>query len=147
MECESIQGIKIGGGDIKRPGEELWGGGIKREQKEQVSPCTKDPKKITRRRVSKNGRREEIIRECPCCFRSSCRVSNIMVSLNIEHTPWSDIHWTKWLRQIWRPGPLWWDMHTMRAVIIERAHRTSCLNTEGNLPAIVSADWMGLRVW
>ena len=34
----------------------------------------------------------------------------------------------------------------MRAVIIERAHRTSHLNTEGKLPVIVSVERMGICV-
>jgi len=57
--------------DIKRL-EEKRRSDITREEKEQVSPCTKE--RITRRLVSeaetmKEVRAEET--ECPCCYRRS----------------------------------------------------------------------------
>lgn len=67
-----MRGIKIGGGRYKKTRGGVGGWReeeIKREQKEQVSPCTKEPKKKSQEgEFKKNGRREEIIKECPCCF-------------------------------------------------------------------------------
>lgn len=81
-----MRGIKIGRGRYKktRGGKKKE---IKREEKAQVSPHTKD-KKITRRIVSKTEEERKLKQRnsVSLLFQKFLQCLNIMVSLTIEHT-------------------------------------------------------------
>lgn len=106
---KACEAWRLVGRDIKRLRKEKKE--VKRDEKEQVSPHTKDDHENAS--VKNRGREEIRIKKpsAPVVFRCSCSVLNMMVSLNIDRTVWSDINWTKWLRQIWRFGALQWDAH------------------------------------